>query len=129
MTAAGRGRRAPTTTPRAPNPSRSAKTEDRGDSSSRSDPLPSWSQVELEGNEIAAAAAALRHRLVMGRYAGFAAGFDAGLCVCAILDTLARDRGRDMRSQRLRLDALRLARHVNADVTAESAAIEGPPPQ
>ena len=63
----------------------------------------------------------------MGRYAGFAAGFDAGLCMCAILDTIARDRGRDMRSQRLRIDALRLAHHVNADITGDSAAIEGDP--
>lgn len=124
VTAAGRPRRTPATTPRAA----SSPLDDEG-AASRADPPPSWSEVERAGHEIEAAAAKLRHRLVMGRYAGFATGFDAGLAMCAILDTLARDRGRDLRSQRLRGDALRLAHHVNQDVAAESAAIEGGPPE
>ena len=92
---------------------------------SGSDVAPTFSRIDEQTSEILAAAATLRHRLVLGRYAGFAAGFDAGLCVCAMLDTIARDRTRDTRAQRLRLDALRLARHVNADVGAETDAIEG----
>jgi len=125
-------RRTPSATPRpagSPDVARSGHpSEPSGDdpgTTSHGDATLTLSQVGQQSNEIAAAASTLRRRLVMGRYAGFAAGFDAGLAVCALLDTIARDRTRDMRAQRLRVDALALARHVNADVTAEVDAIAG----
>lgn len=126
--AAGSARRTSATTPRRP-PAASreggAEREQGGDR--RADPPLSWSVVDRQCAEIAAAAAVLRQRLVVGRYAGFAAGFDAGLAVCGMLDTLARDRTRSVGTQRLRDDALRVAHHVNVDLGADADPIEGAP--
>ena len=135
--AAGRARRPP---PAAPGPevstSRAGTRDAAGDrrgAESCGDPTPPLPVIDQQCREIAAAAAALRRRLVMGRYAGFAAGFDAGLAVCGMLDTLARDHTRGQGTQRLRADALALTRHVNADLGEDHEAIRGvdvptPPP-
>lgn len=72
--------------------------------------------IAAECDAIAAGAAALRHRITMGRYAGHEAGAYSGYAMCGLLDTVAGDRTRDDNvAQRLRHDALGVVRHLERD--------------
>lgn len=72
--------------------------------------------IAAECDAIAAGAAALRHRITMGRYAGHEAGAYSGYAMCSLLDTVAGDRTRDDNvAQRLRHDAFGVVRHLERD--------------
>jgi len=71
-------------------------------------------RARLDAETIDRAAAVLRRRVAMGRYAGLAGDY-AGFEVCALLEAVAHTSGEDPRSSRVRDAALRVARAVLAD--------------
>ncbi|PVZ12934.1 hypothetical protein C8D89_10282 [Actinomycetospora cinnamomea] len=71
-------------------------------------------RARLDAETIDRAAAVLRRRVAMGRYAGLAGDY-AGFEVCALLEAVAHTSAEDPRSSRVRDAALRVARAVLAD--------------
>lgn len=71
-------------------------------------------QARLDAETIDRAAAVLRRRVALERYAGLA-GDHAGFEVCALLESVAHGTAEDPRASRTRDAALRVARAVLAD--------------
>ncbi|MHC1558586.1 hypothetical protein ACR9E3_06500 [Actinomycetospora sp. C-140] len=71
-------------------------------------------RARLDAETIDRAAAVLRRRVALGRYAGLAGDY-AGFEVCALLEAVAHATSEDARSSRIRDAALRAARAVLAD--------------
>jgi len=71
-------------------------------------------RARLDAETIDRAAAVLRRRVAIGRYAGLAGDY-AGFEVCALLEAVAHTSAEDPRSSRVRDAALRAARALLAD--------------
>lgn len=71
-------------------------------------------QARLDAETIDRAAAVLRRRVALERYAGLA-GDAAGFEICALLESIAHGTTEDSRTSRTRDAALRVARAVLAD--------------
>lgn len=73
--------------------------------------------AKLDAETIDRAAAVLRRRVALDRYAGLT-GDHAGFAMCALLESIAHGTAEDPRSSRTREAALRVARAVLAEEPA-----------